>query len=74
MNTRTYSLFVKENGKYTRISPIACSLHSARSLFRGEMLPGTMRGYNMALRIASDDFTNSAKYKADRDRIFLETT
>ena len=69
---RTYSLFVKEGARWTRITPLAMSLQSARQLFQGYLLGGSLSGYAMALRPASEDFANQAKYDADRDRIFTK--
>jgi hypothetical protein len=73
MKKRNYSLFTKEYGKYVRLSPFACSLNAARRLFQGALIGGSMIGYGMYLRPAEEDFDHSAKYKADRDRIFPVT-
>jgi len=70
MNIRTYSLFVKEKGKYVRLSALACSLKSARSLFQGALIGGSMSGHAMYLRPALDDWNNKDKYDAERNRIF----
>ena len=53
---RTYSLFVKVDGKYLRLSGMALPLDSARRIFQNMLLAGSMNGHNMNLRPAKEAF------------------
>jgi len=49
---RSYTLFVKKDGKYIRLVPSVFSLKNARRLFQGRLLAGSMNGHQMYLRPA----------------------
>jgi hypothetical protein len=66
----TYSVFVKEGSRYTRVTALALSLASARRLFQGILLDGAMMGLHTALRPAREDFDNSEVYDNNRRRLF----
>lgn len=68
-NQRTYSMFARENGKWVRITPLALVLSSARRLFQGALLDGSLAGLAMELKPAADDYANKAIYDANRARL-----
>jgi hypothetical protein len=65
---RTYSLFVKEDGKWVRIFGKAAPLKQARELFQSVLMWGACRGLNLELRPAKSDLANNTKYEAERRR------
>lgn len=67
---RPYSVFVKEGKKWTRVTPLALPLNSARRFFQGILLEGACNGLNMALRPAEEDYANQGVYLADKKRLF----
>ncbi len=67
---RTYSVFVKEGKKWARITPLALRLESARRLFQGILLHGSMNGLNVALRPATEDYANEVAYVENKRRLF----
>ena len=69
MQTRTYSMFIKENKKWTRITPLALKLDSARRLFQGTLLDVSMAGLAIELRPAADDYEHKEQYDANKERL-----
>ncbi len=67
---RKYSLFVKEGKHWVRITPLATSLDGGRRLFQGILIGGAMRGLNVGLRPAEDDFEHEAEFKVNMERFF----
>jgi hypothetical protein len=72
MKKRTYSLFVKEGTKWTRISSAALPLDAARRMFQGMLLHGSTTGKNVRLRPAEDDWAHADEHRANRYRVFPE--
>lgn len=72
MKLRTYSVFVKENESWTRITPLALFLPKARQTFQGALISGSMRGMNIQLRPADEDFNKADEYRANKTRLFGE--
>lgn len=70
---RMYSLFVKEGKNWIRLSPLSMELNSARRLFQGALLGGSLRGLHMGLRPVDGDLTDDVAREAcwnNREKYF----
>jgi hypothetical protein len=61
--SRTYSIFVKANGKYIRLSAMAYRKSAAVRIFQNMLLYGSMQGFLMYLRLAEDVFADESLRK-----------
>jgi hypothetical protein len=72
MKKRTYSLFVREGTKWTRISSAALPLDAARRMFQGMLLHGSTTGKNVRLRPAENvSWAQADEHRANRYRRVL---
>lgn len=69
---RPYSLFVKIDGKYHRISKLAMLKPQAIRFFQNALLGGSMKGFAMYLRPVKDDDTGLKPEVNDaaREKVF----
>jgi len=70
---RLYSLFVKENGTWFRLSSAQLPLDSARRIFQNSLLAGTFNGKEMGLRPVKDEpvsYQAQMEYENNRSKMF----
>ena len=66
---RKYSLFVKDDKKWVRLTALSFDINTSRRVFQNALLGGTLRGLNMGLRpVDGDDYDNVATYEENMEK------
>lgn len=64
MKKRNYSLFVKDDKKWVRLTALSFTKDKACRIFQNALLGGTFKGLEMGLRpVDGDDYDNVATYE-----------